>query len=99
MPGTGPDESSRYYRWDDHPYRLQLVPGTVAGVSAIGWELTDDLALDTTVARLEAAGATVKRGSDEEAAARLVSGFATFTDPAARRSSCSGGRSSTMHGW
>lgn len=82
MSTGGPDDASRYYRWDDHPYRLQLVAGDDAAVEAIGWELTDDLALDATVATLEASGVTVTCGSAAEAADRLVSGFASFTDPA-----------------
>lgn len=82
MPTTGPDESSRYYRWDDRPYRLQLVPGDDVAVEAIGWELTDDHALAATVATLEAAGVAVTPGSAEDAAGRLVTGFASFTDPA-----------------
>ena len=51
-------------------------------MEAIGWEAADDLALDAAVAALEAAGVAVTRGTDEEAAARLVSGFASFADPA-----------------
>lgn len=85
MPTRGPDETSRYYRWDDHPYRLQLVPGDDIAVEAIGWEAADDLALNAAVATLEAAGVAVTRGTGEEAAARLVSGFASFADPAGAR--------------
>ncbi|MDW3220207.1 MAG: VOC family protein [Acidimicrobiales bacterium] len=82
MPAAGPDQTSRYFRWDDHPYRLHLEPGEDADLLAIGWEATDDLALETLVTALEADGITVTRGADEEAAARLVSGFVSFTDPA-----------------
>ena len=82
MPTGGPDEESRYYRVDDHPYRLQLVPGDGVAIEAVGWEAADDLAFDAAVARLEDAGVAVTRGTQEEAAARLVSGFASFSDPA-----------------
>lgn len=82
MPATGPAEGDRYYRWDDHPYRLQLTPGDDVGVEAIGWEVADDLALDELVATLEAAGVAVERGTDDAAAARLVTGFASLVDPA-----------------
>ncbi|GJM36944.1 MAG: 2,3-dihydroxybiphenyl 1,2-dioxygenase [Acidimicrobiales bacterium] len=82
MPTGGPDEASRYFRWDDHPYRLHLEPGDEPELAAIGWEAADDLALDALVDTLEASGINVTRGTDEEAAARLVTGFASFTDPA-----------------
>lgn len=82
MPTDGPDESSSYYRWDDRPYRLQLSPGETSELEAIGWEVGDSRDLDAVVAALEAAGISVTRGTDDEAKARLVSGFASFTDPA-----------------
>lgn len=82
MPTGGPDEASQYYRLDERPYRLQLSPGETSGVEAIGWEVGDDRDLDVVVSALEAAGVEVARGTPEEAAERLVSGFASFVDPA-----------------
>ncbi len=81
MPSGGPDDSSSYYRWDDRPYRLQLVSGESAELSAIGWEVGDDRDLDQVVATLEASGVDVLRGSDGDSADRLVTGFASFVDP------------------
>ena len=82
MLAPGPDEDAQYYRWDDHPYRLVLAPGDEASVSAIGFEVGDDRDLRALVETLESAGVSVKLGSDPEAAHRLVSGFASFDDPA-----------------
>ena len=82
MPAAGTGDGRRAYRWDDHPYRLQLSAGEAADVSAIGWEVGDDGDLDSVVAQLETAGVRVTRGDDDAAADRLVSGFASFVDPA-----------------
>lgn len=82
MLSSGPDESAQYYRWDGHPYRLELAPGDEASVSAIGFEIGDDRDLRALVATLESAGVSVKLGSEQEAARRLVSGLAAFEDPA-----------------
>ena len=82
MPTAGPDEDTQYYRWDDYPYRLVLGPGEEPTVSAIGFEVGDDRDLLALVAALEAAGIAVKIGSPDDAEQRLVSGFASFDDPA-----------------
>jgi 3,4-dihydroxy-9,10-secoandrosta-1,3,5(10)-triene-9,17-dione 4,5-dioxygenase len=82
MPASGPDDAARYYRWDDRPYRLVLAPADEPAVAAIGYEVGDDRDLRAVVETLDAAGVGVRWGSDAEAAARLVSGFAAFEDPA-----------------
>jgi 3,4-dihydroxy-9,10-secoandrosta-1,3,5(10)-triene-9,17-dione 4,5-dioxygenase len=82
MPTGGPDEAAQYYRWDHYPYRLVLARGDEPSVAAIGWEVGDDRGLAAVVAALESAGTDVTFGTREEAAARLVSGFASFVDPA-----------------
>ncbi|MEZ5247614.1 MAG: VOC family protein [Acidimicrobiales bacterium] len=82
MPTPGPDEAAQYYRWDDYPYRLELAPGDEPAVSAIGYEVGDDRDLASVVSDLEAAGVEVTHGTADEAAARLVSGFVSFVDPA-----------------
>jgi 3,4-dihydroxy-9,10-secoandrosta-1,3,5(10)-triene-9,17-dione 4,5-dioxygenase len=53
-----------------------------AAISAIGFEVGDDRDLAAVVGALESAGVDVTRGTPKEAAARLVSGFASFVDPA-----------------
>lgn len=82
MPTSGPDADAQYYRWDDYPYRLVVAPGDEPALSAIGFEVGDDRDLRTLVDSLAAGGVAVKIGSDDEAAGRLVSGVATFEDPA-----------------
>jgi 3,4-dihydroxy-9,10-secoandrosta-1,3,5(10)-triene-9,17-dione 4,5-dioxygenase len=82
MATHGPDDGSRYYRWDDHPHRLVLAAGDEPSVSAIGFEVGDDRDLDAIAGHLESAGVAVTPGSAEEAARRLVSGFVSFDDPA-----------------
>ena len=82
MPAGGPDDTARYYRWDDYPYRLVVTPDDEPSVAAIGYEVGDDRDLASVVADLEAAGVAVTHGTSAEAAARLVTGFASFVDPA-----------------
>jgi 3,4-dihydroxy-9,10-secoandrosta-1,3,5(10)-triene-9,17-dione 4,5-dioxygenase len=81
MPASAPGEGLRY-RWDAYPYRLAIAPGAEPGVEAIGYEVGDDRDLAAVAQAVEKAGVTVTFGSGEEAAARAVSGFASFTDPA-----------------
>ena len=82
MIDRGPEADSLYCRWDDYPYRLVLSPGDEASVSAIGFEVGDDRNLASVVRSLEAAGVAVTPGAHDDAQRRLVSGFASFTDPA-----------------
>jgi 3,4-dihydroxy-9,10-secoandrosta-1,3,5(10)-triene-9,17-dione 4,5-dioxygenase len=82
MASSGPDAEAQYYRWDDHPYRLVLEGGDEPAVSAIGFEVGDDRDLRALVETLDSGGVAVKPGSEDEAARRLVSGFASFEDPA-----------------
>ena len=82
MPSAGPDEAALYFRWDTYPYRLVLTPADEPAVSAIGFEVGDDRDLATVVDTIEATGRNVTHGTPDQAAARLVSGFARFADPA-----------------
>jgi len=82
MPAGGPDSAAQYYRWDDYPYRLVLSAADEPSVAAIGYEVGDDRDLASVVGDLEAAGVVVTHGTPPEAAARLVSGFVSFEDPA-----------------
>ena len=82
MPTTGPDDTAQYYRWDEYPYRLMLVAGDEPGIEAIGYEVGDETDLAAVVSKLEEAGVNVEMGSSDGAAARQVSGFASFDDPA-----------------
>jgi 3,4-dihydroxy-9,10-secoandrosta-1,3,5(10)-triene-9,17-dione 4,5-dioxygenase len=81
MPAEGPRPDGRYFRVDDRPYRLVLLPGSQRQVDAIGLEVGDDLELAEIVNRLRSNGVRVMDGSPEAAAERLVSGFCSFKDP------------------
>lgn len=80
MEVKGPDPDSLYFRNDDRPYRLVVTPGEQPQLS-IGFEVTDDIELDSMGTALELAGAKVVQGSEEESAARLVTGFLRTEDP------------------
>jgi len=81
MPASGPHGESRYFRTDDRPYRLELVPAPERGVAGIGFEVADDLELATLVDRLASAGFPVEVASRAEADEHLVTGLAQFVDP------------------
>ncbi|MEO0493832.1 MAG: VOC family protein [Actinomycetota bacterium] len=82
MPTPGPEVDARYFRWDAQPYRLIVREGETAGVEALAFEVVDDRDLAALAARIRDVGVDVAEGSPEEATARLVSGFVSFTDPA-----------------
>lgn len=79
---SGPEPDALYFRWDDRPYRLMLAPADEAGVAGIGFEVGDDRDLRALATSLEASGVVVARGAADAAARRLLSGFASFEDPA-----------------
>jgi len=81
MPVSGPDPDSLYFRTDDRPHRLVVSPGDAPQVT-LGFEVVDDIELEVMSTALEYAGAKVATGSDEEAAARRVSGLIKTEDPA-----------------
>lgn len=81
MPTPGPRADARYFRIDDRPYRLVLVPGKERRIDALGFEVGDDFELRQLVDQLRVAGYAVTEGSSVEADERLVGGFANFLDP------------------
>jgi 3,4-dihydroxy-9,10-secoandrosta-1,3,5(10)-triene-9,17-dione 4,5-dioxygenase len=81
MPAPGPNPDHRYFRLDDRPYRLELVPGDERGIDALGFEVADDLELADLVGRLRAEGHKVDEGAADAAAERLVSGLAFMDGP------------------
>ena len=81
MPSPGPDPDTRYFRIDEHPYRLAVVEGEMAGIDAIGLEVGDDHELAHVCRDLESWGAKVVPAEPAEADRRLVSGLAHWTDP------------------
>ncbi|NKY52462.1 VOC family protein [Nocardia vermiculata] len=79
--GSGSDPDALYLRMDEHGHRLELTPGTVDQVLAVGWQARDGAALDRIAAAVTAAGTTVKTLSQAEADARGVEAVITFEDP------------------
>ncbi|RQS60447.1 VOC family protein [Burkholderia sp. Bp8986] len=68
-------------RIDAHQRRLIIHEGQAEDVTAIGWQLADDAALQLVLARLSALGIDVREGSANEAALRGVQRFWYFTGP------------------
>jgi 3,4-dihydroxy-9,10-secoandrosta-1,3,5(10)-triene-9,17-dione 4,5-dioxygenase len=81
MPTTGPVGEARYFRIDERPYRLVLVPGESQAIDGLGFEVADDIELDEIRERLDLEGYKSVEGSREEAGQRLVGGFLTVEDP------------------
>lgn len=68
-------------RMDGHFQRFFVVPGPADDLAAIGWEVASPDDLDAIVAKLEAEGHEVLRGTDDDAQRRNVTTLATFRDP------------------
>jgi 2,3-dihydroxy-p-cumate/2,3-dihydroxybenzoate 3,4-dioxygenase len=69
-----------YLRGDDRDHNICYFAGDPAD-HTFGLEVETFEALDAAATTLEAAGVAVRRGSDDEAAARRVIGFINFRDP------------------
>ncbi|MBP1161697.1 MULTISPECIES: biphenyl-2,3-diol 1,2-dioxygenase [Rhodococcus] len=80
--GSGPDEDGLYLRIDERRSRLQVLPGEVDKVLAVGWEVRDQFALRAVHDELEKAGVEVRELSQGEADQRDVERVITFADPA-----------------
>jgi 3,4-dihydroxy-9,10-secoandrosta-1,3,5(10)-triene-9,17-dione 4,5-dioxygenase len=81
MPTGGPNQSTSYFRIDDHPYRFALADGESPGIDAIGFEVRDERELADVCRDLEKWGGEVTPGDPDEADEKLVSGLAHWTDP------------------
>ena len=80
QPLDGPDGSVRL-RVDERPWRIELTPSPADDLAFVGWEVTDDAALDALTAKLEAAGHAVERDDGTLAARRGVARLVRCTDP------------------
>ena len=69
-----------YLRGDDRDHNICYFAGDPAD-HTFGLEVETFETLDAAATTLEAAGVAVRRGSDDEAAARRVMGFINFRDP------------------
>lgn len=76
----GADGAARF-RMDDADCRLWVHPGAQNDIAYIGWAVSGEAEALALKARIEAAGPVLTRASAEEAAARRVAGFYSFTDP------------------
>jgi len=79
--GSGPEEGALHLRMDERASRLTVVPSSHDRVTAVGWEVRDQLALAQLRARLEKAGHVVKPMSQEEADGRRVEEAFSMDDP------------------
>ncbi|KOV86758.1 iron-dependent extradiol dioxygenase HsaC [Nocardia sp. NRRL S-836] len=79
--GKGSTEGALYFRMDDFPARLVIVPGESDRLLASGWEVATEAELDEVAKRLASAGVAVAEASAEVLAERRVTGLITFADP------------------
>jgi 3,4-dihydroxy-9,10-secoandrosta-1,3,5(10)-triene-9,17-dione 4,5-dioxygenase len=105
VPGSGPasggsgvaPDGSVYLKMDDRQWRIGVHPGEAPGLAYLGFPVTDERALTDAIAEAEAAGIAVKRGSDEEAAARGVQNLAWCQDSSGNRIELFHGPTSDFH--
>lgn len=79
--GGREDDGTLLLRLDDYHHRFLIHPGGQDDVAYFGWEVADVHALREVEERLRAAGTQVRRGSEEEAAARRVVELIKYKDP------------------
>jgi 2,3-dihydroxybiphenyl 1,2-dioxygenase len=68
-------------RLDSHRRRITVRPGPADDLVLLGWQVDDEEALQTIVARLRAAGIEVTDGTPAEAAERHVQRLVKLADP------------------
>lgn len=79
--GETTDDGRTTWRNDDKAHRLLVSPGPANDAVLLGFEATDEAALDAVVASLRAAGHEVADGTDEDLQARKVARLARTTAP------------------
>lgn len=75
------DPNVLWFRWDEEPFRLQVVQGDVPELLTLGFEVADDLEMDTIVGLLGRAEVPVDVASPDEADERRVAGLIRFSTP------------------
>jgi 2,3-dihydroxybiphenyl 1,2-dioxygenase len=75
------DADTLALRIDDHQRRLVVREGPAEDVTALGWQLADEAALQTLLTRLQARRIDVNEGSRAEALQRGVERFWAFDGP------------------
>ncbi|RCW44555.1 3,4-dihydroxy-9,10-secoandrosta-1,3,5(10)-triene-9,17-dione 4,5-dioxygenase [Halopolyspora algeriensis] len=79
--GTGSDPDALYFRMDEFPARLVIVPGEHDRLAQSGWEVANAGELQEVRESLEAAGVPYKEGNAEQLADRRVNELISFEDP------------------
>jgi 2,3-dihydroxybiphenyl 1,2-dioxygenase len=72
VPGEPGDPAGRTWRNDDRAHRLLVTPGPANDASFLGFEATDEDALQRVSDRLRSAGYAVEDGSDDDRRGRRV---------------------------
>lgn len=80
--GKGLVDGALYFRMDDFPARLVIVPSDRDHLASSGWECANAAALQDVRDRLSAAGVIFREAKDEELADRRVVEMIIFDDPA-----------------
>jgi len=79
--GAGSGSGERYFKLDDHPYRLFIAPGETETLSVCGWETNNQAGLDEVAAALTAARVDYQWADDALIEKRRVQNLLTFSDP------------------
>ncbi len=79
--GSGDDPDALYFRMDEFPARLVIVPGETDRLAQAGWEVAHAAELDEIRRSLTEHGVPFAEGSAEVCAERRVDELVTFEDP------------------
>lgn len=75
------DDGTRFLKMDEYHHRFALHAQGGDDIAYVGWEVTDEHALQALSTQLQEAGVQVTRGASALAAARRVVELITFQDP------------------
>jgi len=76
-----PDDGAVYFKMDERPFRLAIVPGGADRLLLCGLELLDEANFLAACDELAAAGVALTRGTREEATQRRVRDLVRLQDP------------------
>src|SRR5262245_57609648 len=83
--GKGPNPEALYFRMDDFPARLVILPGESDRLLVSGWETANAGDLQSVRNSLDAHGVPYKEATAEEIADRRVDELISFEDPSGNR--------------
>ena len=75
------DDGSLFLRMDEYHHRFIVHPNGNDDLAYMGWEVTDEQALQAMIEQLRAAGVEVRQGTQAEVETRRVAGLIRFQDP------------------